>query len=131
VLDPLGYLANFTSMFFFMVLVHEASHAIADPRNTRGVFVGLDKRYGIVVGVDVEKLTVKSLIAPQVAVPLFLTTLWLLGYIHWVEALALAIINTAASGHDLSLLLRREKHNTKILRVGVYLEPPHLRIGWI
>jgi len=127
---PLGYLAHFLTMFFFVVLVHEASHALAHPRDVRGLVVGIARPYGLVLGLDVERATKRSLLAPQLAVPVFLVICVYAGWLHWVEALALAIVNVVASAHDLSLLVGKHAP-AKIWRIGIYREPPHLRIGWI
>jgi len=125
---PLGYVARFLTMFFFVVLVHELSHALAHPRDVRGLVVGIARPYGLVLGLDVERATKRSLLAPQFAVPIFLAVLWALGWLHWVEALAMAIVNVVASAHDLSLL-RRKPRPVWVRGIGVYREPPHLRVG--
>jgi len=131
VIGPLEYVVRFLMISFFVVLVHEAAHVIAHPRDVRGFYISLDKRQGIVFAVDVERDTTLSLLAPQVAVPLFLTALWVFGYIHWVEAIAVSLANAIASWHDITLLLGKTPTPTRTWRVGIYLEPPHLRIGWL
>jgi len=128
--DPLGYVIRFLTMFFFMVLVHEASHAIADPRSVRGLVVGFNKQYGLVLGFDVERVSARSALAPQVAVPLFLIICTCMGWLQWPEALALALVNVVASAHDLSAV-RRKPRPVWIRGIGIYREPPHLRIGWL
>jgi len=128
---PLGYVARFLMIFFFIVLVHEASHALAHPRDVKGVFIGFNKRQGIVLAIDVEKNTTLSLLLPQLLVPASLACLWAAGYIHWVEAVMLAPTNIIPSQSDISLLRGKAPTPTRTWRVGIYLEPPHLRIGWI
>jgi len=129
--DPLGYVARFLTIFFFVVVVHELSHALAHPRDVLGFYIGLDKRQGIVFAVDVKRNTTVSLLAPQLAVPVFLIICVYAGWLHWVEAAVMPLANTIPSWHDISLLVGEKHAPAKIWRIGIYREPPHLRIGWI
>lgn len=101
---------EFIVLVTVVIVFHEVGHMIPCMRRVKGVFVGLMKRKGFVVGFVVHPLRLVDIIFPQLLVPL---VLFLLFRDNTPMIIIGAISNVGGGIHDLTLIKRIKVLNSK------------------
>lgn len=96
---------EFVTLVITVTIFHELGHLISCRRRVKGMFVGISRRKGPVVGFVVHPIKILDIVLPQVLVPLIL---FLLFYDN-VSVLLVGILSNVGGGVGDFLLIKKLK----------------------